>query len=210
MQAPADRPSMLAGTVTGRKGEILDAAVIVFADRGYEGGSMREIAERVGVTEPAIYRHFASKEDLFLALIEAVGTRIRADIEPLLVSTTPENITEGLTAVFLSRFEAAHTYLPVVQTLLLASTHNPALRAAYRAHVLEPLAVRLAALVPAVDAYYGVDTVEDEIAERVRILMSVFVGHFLMALVCDEKTSPPSDAIMRVMGWNGADSTQTG
>jgi AcrR family transcriptional regulator len=37
-----------------RKGQILDAALDEFADRGYAGGSMRRIAERVGVTEPAL------------------------------------------------------------------------------------------------------------------------------------------------------------
>ena len=40
--------------VEGRRGEILDAALAVFGEKGYEAGTMREIARRVGVTEPAI------------------------------------------------------------------------------------------------------------------------------------------------------------
>ena len=38
----------------GRRGEILGAAAEVFAERGYESGSMRDIAARVGVSEPSL------------------------------------------------------------------------------------------------------------------------------------------------------------
>ena len=64
---------MVTGLEPGRKGEILGAAAGVFAERGYDGGSMRDIAVRVGVTEPALYRHFPGKEALFLALMRAGG-----------------------------------------------------------------------------------------------------------------------------------------
>jgi AcrR family transcriptional regulator len=49
---------------------ILDAATELFVDRGYEATSLREIAERVGVTKAALYYHFTSKEELLRALLE--------------------------------------------------------------------------------------------------------------------------------------------
>jgi AcrR family transcriptional regulator len=48
---------------------IEDAASEVFAERGYAGASLEEIARRAGVTKPVIYRHFRSKKDLHLALL---------------------------------------------------------------------------------------------------------------------------------------------
>jgi AcrR family transcriptional regulator len=45
---------------------LLDAAEEVFAQRGFEGASLDEIAEVAGYTRGAIYKHFKSKEDLFL------------------------------------------------------------------------------------------------------------------------------------------------
>ncbi len=47
---------------------ILAAALRCFADLGYDGTRVRHIAERAGVTEGALYRHYASKEDLAQAL----------------------------------------------------------------------------------------------------------------------------------------------
>ncbi len=47
---------------------LLDAAEEVFAERGFEGASLDEIAQRAGYTRGAIYKHFSSKADLFLAL----------------------------------------------------------------------------------------------------------------------------------------------
>jgi len=47
---------------------ILDVAMDLFTDQGFDGTSMREIAERLGISKPAIYYHFASKEEILLAL----------------------------------------------------------------------------------------------------------------------------------------------
>ena len=48
--------------------KILDVALDLFTDQGFDGTSMREIAERLGISKPAIYYHFASKEDILMAL----------------------------------------------------------------------------------------------------------------------------------------------
>src|SRR5580698_6404121 len=50
---------------------ILDAALQVFAEKGYFGSSLRDIATAVGVRESALYNYFPSKEGLFEALILA-------------------------------------------------------------------------------------------------------------------------------------------
>ncbi len=49
---------------------IIEQAARLFVARGYHGVSMREVAEAVGVTKPALYHYFADKEALFLALLE--------------------------------------------------------------------------------------------------------------------------------------------
>lgn len=47
---------------------ILDAALGLFTEQGYDGTSLRQIAEKLGVTKAALYYHFQSKEDILLAL----------------------------------------------------------------------------------------------------------------------------------------------
>lgn len=56
-----------------RREQLLDVAAQLFATRGYAGATTAQIAKEAGVTEPIIYRHFDSKRDLFVALIERTG-----------------------------------------------------------------------------------------------------------------------------------------
>ncbi len=56
-----------------RRAQLLDCAAELFAERGYARATTAELARAAGVTEPIIYRHFKSKRDLFIALIERTG-----------------------------------------------------------------------------------------------------------------------------------------
>ena len=49
---------------------ILDAAEPLFAERGYEGASLREIARQAGIQQPGLYNHFRSKEALYAAVLD--------------------------------------------------------------------------------------------------------------------------------------------
>jgi AcrR family transcriptional regulator len=50
--------------------KILDAAEAIFSEQGFEKTQLEEVAARAGYTRGAIYAHYSSKEDLFLALME--------------------------------------------------------------------------------------------------------------------------------------------
>ncbi len=54
----------------GTRGRIQVVALELFAERGYDTTSLREIAERLGVTKAALYYHFKSKEDIVRSLFE--------------------------------------------------------------------------------------------------------------------------------------------
>ncbi|GEL17871.1 TetR/AcrR family transcriptional regulator [Pseudonocardia asaccharolytica] len=59
-----------------RERQILDAAVAVFSERGYQNASMDAVAKQVGVTKPVLYSHFGSKEGLLLACITQTRTQL--------------------------------------------------------------------------------------------------------------------------------------
>lgn len=50
-------------------GRILDAALQLFSDKGYEGTSTREICERAGITKPTLYYFYKSKEGVYRELV---------------------------------------------------------------------------------------------------------------------------------------------
>lgn len=70
------RPKTLARTRT-----ILETAHDVFAERGYEGASISEIARRVGIAEGTIYKHFDSKKDLLAQVLVRYYNGLIAEIE---------------------------------------------------------------------------------------------------------------------------------
>jgi AcrR family transcriptional regulator len=83
--------------------KILDAAQAVFSEQGFDKTQLEEVAARAGYTRGAIYAHYASKEDLFLALVEQrVLTRFNSvrqaiEAEPL-VAKRPEIFREWIAA----------------------------------------------------------------------------------------------------------------
>ena len=79
MEQPAETGSV------GTRERILEVALGLFSEQGYDKTSLREVAEKVGVTKAALYYHFPSKEDILTELVEAahgVGHRFLAGLLP--------------------------------------------------------------------------------------------------------------------------------
>lgn len=53
-----------------RRAQLLRCAIAVFSERGFRGATTKEIAERAGVSEAIIFRHFPTKEELYRAIID--------------------------------------------------------------------------------------------------------------------------------------------
>lgn len=64
---PTDAPAQVDAKVDTRQ-RILDVALDLFTEQGYDGTSLREIAEQLSITKAAIYYYFESKEDILMAL----------------------------------------------------------------------------------------------------------------------------------------------
>jgi AcrR family transcriptional regulator len=63
-----------------RERQLLELAEALFAERGYAGASMDELARRAGVTKPVVYELFGSKDGLFGACVDRSIERLAADI----------------------------------------------------------------------------------------------------------------------------------
>ena len=73
------------GAQSGNEAEtkLLESALALFAEKGYEGTSIREIIEGAGVTRPVLYYYFENKEDLFKRLVEVKFGELVAQIEDI-------------------------------------------------------------------------------------------------------------------------------
>jgi AcrR family transcriptional regulator len=79
------------------QGKILDAAEAIFSEQGFEKTQLEEIAARAGYTRGAIYAHYDSKEDLFLALMDQ---RVLAKVSVMRQAVETEAVIAKRPAIF--------------------------------------------------------------------------------------------------------------
>ncbi|MGI9289623.1 MAG: TetR/AcrR family transcriptional regulator [Pseudomonadales bacterium] len=89
---------------------ILDAAEVLFAERGYNGATLREVAQVVGIREPGLYRHFASKELLYRSVLDR-GLRPIADVLDELIAANPSSQQLGQLPAAMIDLLAEHPHL---------------------------------------------------------------------------------------------------
>lgn len=73
------------------KQKILDAALDLFAGRGYEAVSVAQIAEAVGIKAPSLYKHYKSKQAIFDAIIAEMDARYKLQTAQMQMSGTDAN-----------------------------------------------------------------------------------------------------------------------
>lgn len=68
---------------------ILEAALELLAEHGYEGTSLQQVADRVGLHKSSLFHHFRSKEELAREVHRGLAERLLARLEPLLAEEPP-------------------------------------------------------------------------------------------------------------------------
>jgi len=100
---------------------ILDAALEVFSQSGYRAGSLREVAERVGMSEAGLLHHFRSKSALLMALLEHRDELSRARVD----FDLPDGVEALRALAELARFNAAQPGIVELYTTLSAEATAP-------------------------------------------------------------------------------------
>jgi len=79
-----------------RKSDIISAAIEVFAEIGYYRATTAQVAERANISQPYIFRFFATKEALLLAALEVSWTRVIDSFRAVVESTAPKQLETSL------------------------------------------------------------------------------------------------------------------
>ncbi|MFG1928647.1 TetR/AcrR family transcriptional regulator [Cryptosporangium sp. NPDC048952] len=137
-------PPTTRSTAAARRGDALDAAVSVLADRGYHGASVQAVARQAGISEPYVYRLFGNREQLFTAAIEEAFRLIRealgaaAEERRTDSTATPQDLLDAMARTYAELITDSRL-LRVQLHAQAAAAAEPALqlvvRAAYQALV---------------------------------------------------------------------------
>jgi AcrR family transcriptional regulator len=121
-----------------RPGEILEAALSVFAEKGYAAARMEDIAAKAGVTKGTIYLYFQNKEDVFKSLArETVGARLAGATQKVRDYTGParELLIQLLQTIDNFLRDRERAMLPKI--IIAESGNFPELARFWRAEVID-------------------------------------------------------------------------
>ncbi len=177
--------------VAPTRDRICEAAFALFGEKGYDGASMSELAERVGLAKPSIYNYFKSKEELLVALVEEA---MRQWKEHCLAPVVAAGTFERQLAVHLRQSVEFSSRSPhVVAVFHMATTH-----------VQGELALRIQTMVEAVEAEIqqvfgaslaraiesGEVPAEGDVADRILFLGVFFHGLLFLQTNCPHQVGP--------------------
>jgi AcrR family transcriptional regulator len=112
----------MASPVLRSNDRILQKALELFSERGYDATSVREICEAAGVTKPTLYHFYGSKEGVYHALVDGALERFRADMSAALSGPGP--VREQMRRMARAYVDAA-VREPDLARFLMALIHNP-------------------------------------------------------------------------------------
>lgn len=123
------RGEAAAADLSERHMEVLRTALLLFAERGYAGASLRELARRLGVQQPSLYHYFETKEQLVEQIIVHLGAELLAqvpDVEPpTKLEDVPRYAIEAVMEIW-----SGPLYAAFVQLLFVVAVEQPQLREA--------------------------------------------------------------------------------
>ena len=96
---------------------ILEAAIVVFAEKGFEGGRIDEITRHSGVNKAMIYYYFDSKEKLYSKIIEIVFKKVSTIVTEHLSDMNPDTLEVSITSFIERYIDFIYTNLDVIKVL---------------------------------------------------------------------------------------------
>ena len=113
-----------------RRAEIVSAAIEVFAQIGYFRATTAQVAERASISQPYIFRFFATKEALLLTALEVSWTRIIEAFRQVVQSAAPERLELELIEAY-ERILVSHRHETLLQ-MQAQTIQEPSIRDAMR------------------------------------------------------------------------------
>jgi AcrR family transcriptional regulator len=145
-----------------RRRQIIEAAATLFSRKGFRGTKTREIAQAVGVSEAMLYKHFATKEELYAAIIEA-KSHLRSALDTVVEAAEREDDAEVLRTLAREMIERTQKDPTLMRLTFFSALEGHALsEMMFRSRVqqLDDFLCRYIARRIAAGAFRGVDPVQ--------------------------------------------------
>jgi AcrR family transcriptional regulator len=136
---------------TEKQQKIVEAAIEMFAEKGYASTSTSQIAKKAGVAEGTIFRHYKTKKDLLLSIVSPTMAKLIApfvirDINKVL-DAKYERYEDFLKAMILNRQEFLKDNMSVFKILIQEIPFHEELKEQFKEHIAQKIFEKFTALV---------------------------------------------------------------
>ena len=167
---------------------LLEAAVRVFARRGYEGARLAEVAREAGLTTGAVYSNFEGKHDLFLAALEReIARHLREVTEAVRAEASPQERVAAAAAQWSGFLTRAPDRFPLFIEYWSHAVRDPDLRPEFAAR-FGALRDATARLIADEAAAAGVDLPLD--AEEIAVAVNALTNGIALEHLADPEAVP--------------------
>jgi AcrR family transcriptional regulator len=167
------------GKWTEKQRKIVLAAIETFSEKGYAAASTSEIAQKAGVAEGTIFRHYKTKKDLLLSIIAPVMTKM---VGPLLLRDFTKMLDQPydsyedfLRALFYNRYAFAKANLPIIKIIVQEVPFHDDLRERFKSMAAEMVISRMRRII---DDYKSKGMLTEQIPTpaMIRFMISTMIG----------------------------------
>jgi AcrR family transcriptional regulator len=168
--------------IEARRAQILDAAAVVFAEKGFHRATTKEIARTAGVSEGTIYNYFDSKADLLIGIMTRLAELEHLDQE--LADALQSDAQDFLVAIFRQRMGLVQQKDETIQAIMPEIFVNPALRERFYQQFAQPTTTLLEQYIQARVELGHIRPLNVPLA--VRAVQGMFVGLVVLRILGDE------------------------
>jgi AcrR family transcriptional regulator len=166
--------------VSDKQIRIVQAAVEIFSEKGYASTSTSEIAQKAGVAEGTIFKHYRTKKELLLRIVSPIMSKlvkpfVLRDFIQVLDSSYP-TFEDFLRAMIRNRFEFARKHLPIIKVMLQEIPFHPELKQLFVDNVAQHVVGKLE---QTISRYQESGSIRSDIPPTtvLRLMASVILGY---------------------------------
>lgn len=177
-----DKNSIKNVVAQARQRQILEAAVTVFAEKGYHRATIKDIARTAGIADGTIYNYFKNKQDIMLNIVTQMA-KINDLMDDIVSAAETMTLSQMLDMIFRNRLQVLRVNLPMTRAIFPQIIIDPDLQALFREKLLQPNIEKGEAIFARHIAKHNIADADPKI--MIRGLLSVIFGVIMMAILGD-------------------------
>lgn len=183
--------------MTKRQWQILEAAMKIFSEKGFQGSRTSEIAKEAEVAEGTIFRYYKTKKDLLIGLLIPLITKFFKPLaiksaEAIIENKKNKPIDELMEDLLLDRLNLIHSNFSLIKTIFM--------EAAYQPELLKTIQKNLGPIViPFINNFMEQNIENENFRDKdpiliTRTMMSLLLGYIVLSNVFPDYFSSENDA----------------